>query len=697
MSRLELLQDDALPLSSAQLGIWFAQNTASSSVAYNIGEYIEVRGTVNPHLFERALRQVVLETESLRVQLVEHSDGVRQIVGALPPWSVTTIDVSAETDARGAAELWMKADLDRPIDLIRGPLFGFALFRVSDNCFFWYARYHHIVMDCFGMSLLAQRLAEVYSDLVNGRPFSDCSFGSLATLIEQDIAYLSSEKFNRDRQYWLKQLTNQAETISLGKPPAKFGSSSNFLRRSTYLNPLSLTRLNSIAQKAGTSLARVITAVTAIFMHRMTGAEDSILSLPVAARNSHVRHIPGMAANMLPLRLTVHRSLTLLDVVRQTALQISELREHQHCPLADLRRDAGQLVGDLPLWGPAVNFMRFNYNLSFAGHKGTAYNLSYGPVEDLTVAIYDRLDGRPLRIDFDANSALYVFSELEDYQRRFLRLLDAAIAEPDRPIGSLELLSPAERRIILEEWNATARAITSATVPELFAAQAAKTPAAVAVVFAEESLSYAELDAGANQLAHHLRALGVGPEVVVGLCLERSPAMIIALLGILKAGGAYLPLDPGYPTERLAFMLDDARAPVLVTHSALRDRMPVHPARTVCLDADASTIARRPITAPIIDLLPQHPAYVIYTSGSTGTPKGVVIAHRASLANKTRRRVRDLQVGRRSMCWSSPSIAFDFGHRANSAAADRRAALLVIIRDSIRDVPEQFWRQMHPR
>ena len=208
-----------------------------------------------------------------------------------------------------------------------------------------------------------------------------------------------------------------------------------------------------------------------------------------------------------------------------------------------------------------------------------------------------------------------------------MRLLEGAVADPERAIGRLDILGADERHTILREWNATARAVPGATLPELFAAQVARTPEADAVVFEDERLSYGELDARSSRLAHHLRGLGVGPEVVVGLCIERSLAMLVGLLGILKAGGAYLPLDPDYPPERLAFMLADAGAPVLLTRAALRAHLPAHDAHVVCLDADWPAIARQPATAPAAGLLPQHPAYVIYTSGSTGTPKGVAVTH----------------------------------------------------------------------
>ncbi len=253
---------------------------------------------------------------------------------------------------------------------------------------------------------------------------------------------------------------------------------------------------------------------------------------------------------------------------------------------------------------------------------------------------------------------LFDRATVEAIAARLVRLLAAAVATPDLPIGSLDILSPDERDTILRGWNDTAHAVAPATLPELFAAQAARTPDAVAVVFEEQSLTYAQLEARANQLAHHLRGLGVGPEIVVGLCVERSFAMVVGLLGILKAGGAYLPLDPDYPAERLAFMLEDAGAPILVTHSGLIDRLPAHGARTVCLDADAQQIARHPVSAPALWLDPHNPAYVIYTSGSTGTPKGVCVTH-GGLFNYVAWAVQEYQPGLGSGAPLLTPLAFD--------------------------------------
>src|SRR5262245_51880142 len=611
-------------LSAAQLGIWFAQQIDPSSPAYNIGEYHEIQGSINPSLFEQALGRVVTETEALRLQITDHADGPRQTIGPPFSWSMPIIDVSAEPDPRAAAESWMQADLSRPVDPTCGPLFGYALFKISADRFLWYARYHHIVMDAFGMWLIARRTASVYTQLSMGRITQDGSFGSLAVLLEEDAAYRASEQFALDRQFWIDYLGDRPEPVRVDGRPGS-NRSRTFLRSTSELAHGRAEGRRSIAERSGASLSQVITAAAAIFLHRVTGANDLIFGLPVAVRDSVSRCTPGMVSNVLPLRASVRPNLTVSGVLGQISWQMRRILRHQRYQITDLRRN-GEIGNGQRLFGFNVNIMRFDYGFSFAGNNALARNLSLGPVEDLSIAIYDRSEGARLRIDFDANPVLYTAADLADHQQRFLSLL-AAVRDPDVAIGRLELLSGAERRLLLEDWNATARAVVPATLPQLFAAQAGKTPDAIAVVFADARLSYGELEARSNQLAQHLRAQGVGAETVVGLCLERSPALLVGLIGILKAGGAYLPLDPSYPAERLAFMLQDAGAPFLITTTALGARLPRHGARIIDLDAEAAAIAARPTRAPATRLAPHNLAYVIYTSGSTGTPKSVAVEH----------------------------------------------------------------------
>ena len=491
MTRVVKLREASdLPLSAMQLGIWFAQQIDPLNPGFNIGEYVEVSGTLDPDLFESALQRVVTKSTSLCVRFVEDVGGPRQIIGDLPTWSMPFIDLSAAGDPRAAAECWMASDLARPIELTRGPLFGYALFRLANDRFIWYARYHHIVMDCFGMSLVAQRLAEIYTAWADGRSIERSGFGHLSVLIEEDAAYLASDKFNQDRLFWSNRFAKADGGSFAGGPrPA------TFLRTSAYLERSEIDRMHAVARSLGASLARVIIAAMAICRHRVTGSEDLMLSLPVAARSPVLRGIPGMAANVVPLRLAVCSSMKVPELLGEIAQRVGECLEHQFFPIADLRRNIGRMVDGWSMFGPSVNIMRFNYDLDFAGHRSCVHNLSYGPIDDITVAVYDRLDGNAVRVDFDANPTLHSIEALADFRQRFLRVLDAALAAPDRAIGSLDILAPAERHTILREWNDTAHPVPDATLPQLFAAQAARTPDVIAVVFEDTTLSYAELDA----------------------------------------------------------------------------------------------------------------------------------------------------------------------------------------------------------
>ena len=462
---------EAFALSSQQLGIWFAQKLDPSSPAYNIGEYVEIDGPIVLPLFERALRQVVAEADTLRLKFSEEAGEPRQIVGAPAAWPLPVIDVSGESDARAAAEAWMKADLARPIDPLAGPLFGFALFKASATRFFWYARYHHIVLDGFGMWLVARRVAEIYTEFCDGQSTPGNAFGPLADLLDEDAAYRASDRFEADRQYWSDMLAAPPEPGSLtfsARPPMK---SASFLRETAYLPRACEISLRTLAARGRTSLARVMSAATAIVLHRLAGAEDVVIGLPVAARSAAARRIPGMASNVLPLRLALSPSMTVLELVEQASRQIRSGLEHQHYQLTDMRRDAGGDADSRTLFGLSINVMPFDYGLKFAKSPAVAHNLSLGPVEDLSISVYDHADGGPLRIDFDVNPALHTEADLAVYRQRFLRLL-TALSDPDCAIGNLDILEADERETIVRRWNDTARAFPPAFVHELFAAQA---------------------------------------------------------------------------------------------------------------------------------------------------------------------------------------------------------------------------------
>ncbi len=408
------------------------------------------------------------------------------------------------------------------------------------------------------MWLVARRVAGVYTGLCAGQAAHGDAFGSLAGLLDEDAAYRASEQLAEDRQYWSEALAARPEAGSLtlsSHPPAK---SASFVRATVVLPRSCEQRLRTLAARSRASLARVMTAATAIFLHRLGGAGDVVLGLPVAARSEASRLIPGMASNVLPLRLAVHPAMTVLDVVGQASQRTRSGLQHQRYQLVDMRREVGGDVDDRALFGLSINVMPFNYGFSFAGCRATAHNLSLGPVEDLSISVYDRSDGGPLRVDFDVNPALHTTADAQGFRQRFLRLLNS-MADADCSVGNLAMLEPAERDTIvaaLERHRAGGGAGDRGRIVR----RAGAAHAGGRAVIAEDR--YAELRGARRATPTSWRiicaALGVGPETVVGLCVERSPEMVIGLLGILKAGGAYLPLDPNYPRERLAFMLADA-------------------------------------------------------------------------------------------------------------------------------------------
>ncbi len=654
-----------LPLTAAQTGMWFAHKFSSSDSIFNLAEFVEIHGPIDPALFDAALRQARMDAETVRVRFIEQSDGPRQMISPSLEVTFPFIDVSDETDPRAAAECWMRAELTRPVDLLTDPLWVCALFKAAPDRYFWYHRSHHIVMDGFTAGLFARRVAEIYTALAEGRSPEDGTFGPLELLLEEETAYRNSERFARDRKYWLERFADRPVAFSLADQRRQ--NVGGLLRQTTHLSAEAVKALRAMAQACSASLPQVVIAAVAAYLYRVTGVEDLVIGLPVAARpKGRLRRVPGMVANAVPLRLAMSPGMSAASLIREVGRQVREAIRHQCYRYEDLRRDLNLLPTNQHLFTTVINIEPFDYDIRFAGYPTTTHNLSNGSAEDLAMFVYDRGDGKGLRIDFDANPALYSAKDLADHQQRLLRLVDAIVRDPGRPIGGIELLDVAERRRVLVEWNDTARAVPETTLPALIEAQVAQRGGAVALICEDATLSYAALNARANRLAHLLIAQGAGPEQIVALALPRSAELIVGLLAILKSGAAYLPLDPDYPADRLAFMLADARPACLITSSVIAPHLPETAAQLqlVLDDPDtAGVLARQPDTNPrdqdrTAPLSPQNPAYVIYTSGSTGTPKGVVVTH-AGLLNHMLWMMSEYPVSENDQILSRTSVSFD--------------------------------------
>ncbi|KJJ40983.1 diguanylate cyclase [Bacillus subtilis] len=648
-------------LTGAQTGIWFAQQLDPGNPIYNTAEYIEINGPINIALFEEALRHVIKDAESLHVRFGENMDGPWQMINPSPDVQLHVIDVSAEPDPEKTALNWMKADLAKPVDLGNDPLFNEALFIAGPDRFFWYQRIHHIAIDGFGFSLIAQRVASTYAALMKGQSAAARSFGSLQAILEEDTDYRASEQYEKDRQFWLDRFADGPEVVSLADRAPR--TSNSFLRQTAYLPLSDVSALKESARYFSGSWHEVVIAVSAVYVHRMTGSEDVVLGLPMMGRiGSASLNVPAMVMNLLPLRLSVSTSMSFSELIQQISREIRSIRRHHKYRHEELRRDLKLIGENHRLFGPQINLMPFDYGLDFTGARGTTHNLSAGPVDDLSINVYDRTDGSGLRIDVDANPEVYSESDIKLHQQRILQLLQMASAGEDMLIGQMELLLPQEKEQVIREWNKTAKPEEELlSIQDLFEKQAILTPERIALICDDDQVNYQELNEKANRLAHLLIEKGLGPEQFVALSLPRSPEMVLSMLAVLKTGAAYLPLDPEFPADRISYMLEDAKPSCIITTEEIAARLPDNLAVPQLVLDQAVTqevIKRYSPDNPNVSVSLAHPAYIIYTSGSTGRPKGVVVTLK-SLSNFLLSMQETFSLGEEDRLLAVTTVAFD--------------------------------------
>ncbi|MEU7062352.1 amino acid adenylation domain-containing protein [Streptomyces sp. NPDC046161] len=644
-----------LPLTSPQSGVWFAQQLDPARCDYTIGEYLEIHGALDAGLFEQALSRTMAETEALGMRFAEVDGEVRQTAADRPPFRLATADVGARPDPAAEADALMRAELARPMDLATGDVSRHLLVRTGPRTHRWLQAYHHIVADGVSGSLLARRVAEVYSALAAGAPVPACDAAPWERIVAEERAYLRSEEHSRDREFWRAQLADSPEPVSFtGHAPAR--PTGAVVRVSRELDPHGARALRDAARRLGTRWSALVMAAAAGYLHRVGATEDVVLGLPVTGRTTPAaRRTPGMFSKVLPLRLRVTGAMSVEELVRSTSAGIKEALRHQRYRVEELYAGADG-SGARP-WDAVVNLMSFDYGLSFGGAGATAHNLAVGPVDHVSVNVYDRGGDGPLTVQVEGDAAEGGPDGLAAQQDRFVRFLVAlATTDPSATVDSLGLLTGAdEERLAVLGDGGSATATQDACLHELFEEQVARTPDAVAVVCAGERLSYAELDAWAEEIAGRLRPL-TAPGSPVGVSVERSPAMVAALLGILKAGGCYVPLDPALPRRRLAYIVRDAAIRTTVAGPGAAHCLPTELEAVVATgDRPAGPVAAaRPRDADT-RLSPDSPAYLLYTSGSTGEPKGVLVPHAAAA---------DFVLGHLALCGAgAPATARGSGER----------------------------------
>ncbi|HEX6289052.1 MAG TPA: AMP-binding protein, partial [Herpetosiphonaceae bacterium] len=640
----------SFPLSYGQRALWFLQQVAPQSAAYTIARAVRIgAATFDESALRAAFQMLVDRHPALRTTFQEHLGApVQQVQPEM------TVAFYAED---GAA--WSHAELHtrladaarRPFDLVHGPLVRVYLFRRDPGESIVLLTVHHLVADGWSLTVLLRELELLYSARVAGRasPLKPTT-GAYADYVRWQADLLAGPRGETLWRYWQQQLGPQG-TPALHLPsdrPRQPAQTSNGATQRFSIDAELVQRLKALAAIEGATLFMVCLAAFQALLYRYTEQPEIVVGSPSAGRSrARFADTVGYFVNPLVLRAALAADLRFVDLLRQARQTVLDALAHHEYPFPLL---VERLSPDRDLSrSPMFQVMFSLEKHAWSGVDRTASSLNLEPVEmeqqtsqfDLELLLVEQ--GSSLDGALHYNTDLFEPDTIARLAAHYRILLAGIAACPEQPIAMLPLLTTAEQER-LAAWNATAVPYPNdRAVHQLVEQQAARNPAASAVVDGSEALTYAALNRRANQLAHYLRTQGVGPDVLVALCVERSLEMIVGMLAILKAGGAYVPLDPAYPQERLAYMLDDSQVPVILTqaalvarlHHAMREGHPApgtrHPAQVFCLDADWHTLAEQPTTNPPHVALPDHLAYLIYTSGSTGQPKGVAVPQRALL------------------------------------------------------------------
>ncbi len=621
-----------LPLSVAQTEVWLAQQLAPTDTLFNVGGYADISGAIDREVFTAALRSALQEAGSPLARFRETGAGVRQVPGDARDTQILFLDLTGEADPHAAALAWMEADFGRPFDLAAGPLYRGALLQVGAERVLCYSAFHHLVIDFFGARALEQRTADLYSAAMSGCAAPARRLTPWPEVLRDELEYRESDRLQKDRSYWRERLAGRPEPATLsGRAPAR---SQSTLSARASVPGATMARLEELCAASGASLVAGLFAAAALHLWRLTGERDLVLGMPVNARtNARLRRSPGLLSNIIPLRLTVDPAGSAAELIRHCALRSREALRHCRYPASALRTDLGVAPNEPNIYGPMLNFLPGAATCRFAGQPARLH--AFVPpagVQDLNITVFVSGDGSEATVQFDANASNYDDIALAAHGRGFLTLLEALLEKPQAPLAELPMMGDRERRQIAAMCSGSALPAGPCTVVDLFEQQAKRAADAVAVEHEEETLTYSQLDHRANQLARYLRRQGVGPDQVVGVCLERGLDMVVGLLGILKAGGAYLPLDPSYPSERLQQMIADAAPRVVLTGAELTGVLPATEAKLIVLDRELAQLAgssHQDLAAPASGLSAENLVYVIHTSGSTGRPKGTAMRHRS--------------------------------------------------------------------
>ncbi|NKY57154.1 non-ribosomal peptide synthetase [Nocardia flavorosea] len=650
------------PLTTAQREIWFAQQL-HSDIPFAIAQYVDVTGPLDCAVYAAAGRRAAREL-GVYLRFGADGDGTPWQWPAFDQYDELDVhDLSAESDPRAAAMEWMRAHQHTPMDVTVDPPLQSAVLRLAPERHLIYTRAHHLLLDGYGAMMLARRSAELYELMRVRAELPELEPGTPEVLVEADRAYRASTRYEKDRRYWAARAAGLPEPVSPATRPGDLAPYAIVVGAD-----LEAARTTA-SEKAvsGAGAATVLVAVFGAYLARLTGAVEVSLSLPVAARTTAaLRRTAGLVSNVVPLRLPISDSACLADLVGVVREEMSGALRHQRYRGEDISRDlpAGNRHTGHD-FGPAVNIMNFHSAVELGAAHGVLHLLGTGPVPDMAFNVYPG-SANGLRVEFEANPNRYTRDELAAHGARFLRLLDHLTGDAAATVGGFDLLDERERRTLVP-WRGPS-AGPAEPLAALIASAVRRNPDGTAVVHGERRWSYREFDRRTNRLARALIAAGAGPERLVVTMLDRSAESVAAVWAVAKAGAAFVPIDPGYPADRIDYLLTDCGAQLALTTAEHGDRLPAEMSRILVDDLLDAPPAADP--GPVTDaergaaLSAAHPAYLVYTSGSTGRPKGVMVTHGglANLAAERRERF-GLHPGSVTLHHASPGFDMAVGEQ----------------------------------
>jgi amino acid adenylation domain-containing protein len=639
ISQLPILPRDpgtsVLPLSYAQDRLWFLDQLDPGTAVYNIPVGLRFKGQLDVTALRDSLSEIVRRHEVLRTRFAMFEGKPCHIIEAAVSMELPVVDLSAlpESEREIEGKRLVADEAQKPFNLANGPVFRARLIRMSAEDHVFVLAMHHIVSDGWSIAILIRELKILYQAFVTGQasplPELPIQYADYA-LWQRD--YLQGTVLDDQVKYWKKQLADAPAFLELpaDRPRPAIQSSRGALLMFELPKPL-LKRLTELSRREGASLFMTLLAGFQALLYRYTGQEDVVVGSAIAGRNrAEVENLIGFFVNALVLRGDLSGKPTFRVLLGRTREAALGAYAHQSLPFEKMvevlrpERDTSR--------SPLFQVMLVLHNTpdeaaNLKGLKATSILADSGTAKfDLTLYINETNDSAKVTAEY--NTDLFEAARIERLVGHYQRLLEEIVADPDKPVAEMSIMTDSERQEVLVDWNQTeAYYPKNRCLHELVEDQVARTPEAVAVVFEDEELTYGELNERADRVAGYLQSLGVGPGAMVGILVDRSLDMIIGLLGILKAGGAYVPMDPSYPKERVAFMIEDSKPKALLTHRRWLQFLPEPGTQVVLLDGDLP----KPVAQAGVAEKPtaESAAYVIFTSGSTGKPKGVQIPHRA--------------------------------------------------------------------